>query len=45
MKAGNRVKADRRDAIMLAKLHRAGKLINERMVITALQKSYISTLR
>ena len=26
MKAGNRVKTDRRDAMMLAKLHRAGEL-------------------
>ena len=26
MKAGDRVKTDRRDAVMLAKLHRAGEL-------------------
>jgi transposase len=26
MKAGDRVKTDRRDALMLAKLHRAGEL-------------------
>ena len=26
VKAGNRIKADRRDAVMLAKLHRAGQL-------------------
>jgi transposase len=27
MKSGDRVKTDRRDAMMLAKLHRAGELI------------------
>lgn len=37
MKAGDRVKTDRRDAVMLAKLHRAGELTSVRVLGKARQ--------